>query len=98
MKSTQYLPYGDATDVFARTYPGSKIVWVNTLSMVFQALPGATFYQNLRIGGVSAMDSGIYGLLHELSHQLTPETGAVSDETGFNFWNTLRVMNACPGR
>jgi RHS repeat-associated protein len=102
VNSTQYLPFSAATNIFAETYPGSNVVWVNTLSSIFQALPGATFFQNLRVGGVSATDAGIYGLFHELSHQLTPTTGALYDAgnspaaEGNNYINTLRVMNACP--
>jgi RHS repeat-associated protein len=100
MKAAQFLPFGGDTHTFAETYPGSKIVWINTTSVVFQSLPWQRFDEPLRPGGLSALDSGIYGLLHELSHQLKSMTGAAYDggpnRILQNYWNSLRVMNACP--
>jgi hypothetical protein len=105
INSTRYVPVGAAPEVFAYTSPGSNFVFINTLSSVFQALPGARFFGELRIGGVTATEAGIYGVLHELSHELDQITGAVSSDggpslaaLGFNYYNSLRVMNACPSQ
>ena len=49
------------------TYEGSSTIYVDTLSRIFQAGPGATFESEMRIGGLSADDASAIGILHELS-------------------------------
>jgi hypothetical protein len=101
INNTRYLPFGGPTDEFAETYPGSNIVWINTVSSIFQGLPG-TRIGGFNPGGMSLVDAGSIFLLHETSHQLTSITGAAYDggsspaSLGLNYWNTIRVMQACP--
>ena len=98
LNSTTYVPFPDAnTSIFAYTLGRNK-VGINPLSRVFQALPGAVFFEVLRPGGLNSVDAGTYGLLHELSHQLVGITRALDDRfsNGANYNNTIRVLNACP--
>jgi hypothetical protein len=101
LAATHFQAYADNPSVFAETYAGSTVVWINIQSPLFQALPGDTFYGGLRPGGLSADNAGAVGILHELNHQLTSITGAGFDagdaNIGVNYWNTLRVLNNCFG-
>jgi RHS repeat-associated protein len=97
LNATTYIASPERVSVIAVTFGGTNTVGINPLSYVFQMLPDTVFMRQLRPGGLSAFEAGTYAILHELAHELSQYTGAADDRfsQGLNYWNSLRVMNAC---